>query len=1442
MYYTSIFIFIVILIVIFVIISNKKITEKFTEDTDILDIAPNYSSLEQNTADTYSIGFIPSLSTTPVRRDLPYRDCAIYQTTETQFCNEGRFNLPLVWYLNELKTERDQSKIDIYKRIVAAYQSLPNNQCKVTIPGWTEPIYSRDRVPMPYKVTDPNMVEILGAVNDNAYCFKEVSNPNEAKDAASWADGTAIVNDSADGKMDYDPYSDNKKYARITINTALYNPLVPVSTDAFRRADNLKDQICSIPGVIFDNIPTTYISFEFRSGDNFTVTNINTLYYEKNGSKKGTLQPYESTAQFLIYQNMFDTVVTPSGLYLTSKNISAKLATLTFDACERINSVPQAGRNVTFQFKVPQTADYKIYDSVPNGDVRYGTYNQLKAKLSTVQDTYDNLNNNYKNFLTSSSTPNYVRGLVKTQYILQTNQIPTNYGKESKIDIDNFFDALNPSTVKNITTKPKFFCRPGRPAESIQSVTWFPSGVNRNTVADTEDNCFDPNVLSNRNQWYAFKYEGFILPPESGNYSFWINSDDQSDIVINNKLVASYYGSHNLNTGGTNRPDITATELLNSYKSSGASILTRYQGKYSVSLRDLFTSGLSDERIIQLLNENVITNTIYLTAGTYYNIQIRLIQGGSDSGLSVYWLLPSQQGKTGCVKPEFRPHNIAIPDAYKCYDEIPAAAFYYNKATAPTSSSVRDKQSAVNNALNESNKLKTAIATMRENFIRAIVRFFNNANKQISDLTTLSVTVSDLSQKNYIASGKNMQKSLLYLSAEAISTDVDSLLNLKINTDVIVDDNNPVLTIDEIIDLSNYYRIIPTPVKDFSKCTYTISLFINIQNKCPNWRNILLHGYNPSNDNDRTPGLYIYPNDTTLQFRQSTVGNINNGCDLIKIRPRLKKWFHFAAVVNESDFGRFIKIYYNGNYVGSSLDNNTNSSGNSRPQWNSTPNNTDRKIYLNWYKYKLGWNFSAYGGYSIQKFAWYNSGLSNSAINEIFTTANIDTSIDLSNTFRIKDKLTGSYLKYNSQNNLISQDENDLDLYLQIVNDSTIFNNNQGAIGLMDANTGMYIRQSDGWLRQNEPQNNNPDFAWVFYRTDAQNEYNIFNFNQNTWLNFVTNYAKVDNTKRVWIIDGPGPNKTTNPAVTATILSSISSVSKVIIKEVRFNALVDASAGDFIPPTRLTYNPPIEGLTLQNGYQIWTIPTSGRYQIIAAGAAGGTAGGVTGKTNGYGGKGVIVSTIVNLIGGQQLKMVVGQTQARSSNWQGRSGGGGTYVATINNQPILVAGGGGGGGFQNDGGNGIVTTTGAYTGKLGDGGSSNDVGCGGAGFNGNGTISWVSALRQWGGQPAKSFINGATGGYGGSMGEVCHGAFGGGGASPNGGGFMGGGGGGGYSGGNAGCLGNPFRMNNNWAAPAGAGGSSYDINGTNNNATLYTALDGYISGYNSGQGFIIIKNI
>ena len=191
------------------------------------------------------------------------------------------------------------------------------------------------------------------------------------------------------------------------------------------------------------------------------------------------------------------------------------------------------------------------------------------------------------------------------------------------------------------------------------------------------------------------------------------------------------------------------------------------------------------------------------------------------------------------------------------------------------------------------------------------------------------------------------------------------------------------------------------------------------------------------------------------------------------------------------------------------------------------------------------------------------------------------------------------------------------------------------------------------------------------------------------------------------------------------------------------------------------------------GIQVWTIPVTGTYTIVAAGAAGI---GITGFVE----KGAVMQGNFSLTANQQLKILVGQNGITSGVWA--AGGGGSFVTQSDNTPLLIAGGGGGGNgttyngnapTSTAGGNGATTAVGggcANTQNSGGTGGNGGAGQGIYGGNAGGGGLLTNGSASAAGAAGYAFVNGGAGGTGY---DASRGGFGGGGAcSGNGGGHSG----------------------------------------------------------------------
>ena len=260
-------------------------------------------------------------------------------------------------------------------------------------------------------------------------------------------------------------------------------------------------------------------------------------------------------------------------------------------------------------------------------------------------------------------------------------------------------------------------------------------------------------------------------------------------------------------------------------------------------------------------------------------------------------------------------------------------------------------------------------------------------------------------------------------------------------------------------------------------------------------------------------------------------------------------------------------------------------------------------------------------------------------------------------------------------------------------------------------------------------------------------------------------------------------------------------------------------------------------VTVANGVQSWTVPTTGVYIITTAGAAGGSS------VFSNGGSGAIISTKLTLTTGQVLNIAVGQSgQANGGTanyYSGGSGGGGSFVYTgsIGGPGLIIAAGGGGGGLSSPDN---VTPTNISDGNFGTFGDTiidegGDISLGGRLGNGGGFSNYAPGFC---GGPGSGWYTDYDPTYGGenpTLGGTrfiggtptdggMPGGFGGGGASGeniNYGGYSWAGGGGGYSGGGAGSN------DGGYDGQVGGGGGSFASFAQTN------------VGLNTGDGFVRI---
>jgi len=278
-----------------------------------------------------------------------------------------------------------------------------------------------------------------------------------------------------------------------------------------------------------------------------------------------------------------------------------------------------------------------------------------------------------------------------------------------------------------------------------------------------------------------------------------------------------------------------------------------------------------------------------------------------------------------------------------------------------------------------------------------------------------------------------------------------------------------------------------------------------------------------------------------------------------------------------------------------------------------------------------------------------------------------------------------------------------------------------------------------------------------------------------------------------------------------------------------------------------------------NGVQSWTVPKSGTYRFLVAGAKGGEGNAVNNNAGRSSGRGAMMRGEWTLEEGQVYNIIAGVNPATSG--EGGGGGGGSFVwSASTGEPLIIAGGGGGNGDTyygtialSKGGDGLTGTSGGNSasgsgtgGSNGNGGGSDNSGGGpggGGGFATNGANGSV-------GDGGTAAIGGGRGGnsnFGGNSSTTNAGGHGGGGgANQSSNDAEGAGAGGGYSGGGASGSSDPG---------AGGGGSflasggsnyatsdgSYNISGSEPHSS-HTGSVSNLGTYNSGQGYVTVTFI
>ncbi len=238
------------------------------------------------------------------------------------------------------------------------------------------------------------------------------------------------------------------------------------------------------------------------------------------------------------------------------------------------------------------------------------------------------------------------------------------------------------------------------------------------------------------------------------------------------------------------------------------------------------------------------------------------------------------------------------------------------------------------------------------------------------------------------------------------------------------------------------------------------------------------------------------------------------------------------------------------------------------------------------------------------------------------------------------------------------------------------------------------------------------------------------------------------------------------------------------------------------------------GNGVRQGSQLWTVPISGNYTFIVAGAGGSYTFNPYGTAYNITSYGAVGTVTLSLTAADVIQILVGQSGLPFVQGDKSTGGcGGTFIYNITTSTLLAVCGGAGGsgadggtsaglGQGQPGSTTITPTPAAGGGNAGTGGTGGGGGTGGTVNGGNGGGGGYTGNGS-GVNPGLAFVNGGTAGA--SGGQSLIGGFGGGGggngdgAGPGGGGGYNGGGGGGFAGRGRGGGGGGSYISTSWTS-------------------------------------------
>lgn len=439
----------------------------------------------------------------------------------------------------------------------------------------------------------------------------------------------------------------------------------------------------------------------------------------------------------------------------------------------------------------------------------------------------------------------------------------------------------------------------------------------------------------NDTRTYA-QFTGYLRIPTNGTYRFLINSDDAGDVRVgaNMELVAKHYNYHATDARGTS-----------------------------------------------------VGSGIYYNAGDNVPFSVRVFNGDGPGGLNVYWSV-----NTGNNRPTF--------------EYIPSSAYYYNSnkvrnlRVANEKAKLESDRDTVNKHLEKVDKETARIVESTLDVIKTsgrIVEDAANTNQTISALDKEIAQQTNANERKKLTDQKTQAVNRLnalrndlkntppflgskfdakFLSGINARTPLERYVFLNFTsvdgkyTDLppaIMEDNGQVI-VQSSFDLGTrtISKTAPAGITYNGDVSYTLTFAVYITKTLGDWRNLICLGVD---DSDRTPSLYIVPDQTTLHVRHATPSNWNFGIDITNYSIPLNKWTAITLVVDKTQ----MSIYFMASDASTSTSQTIQAPANERFAWN--PRATPKKMLFN------TWNTG--DKTYIKNVIWYNNAYSPSDIDEL---------------------------------------------------------------------------------------------------------------------------------------------------------------------------------------------------------------------------------------------------------------------------------------------------------------------------------------------------------------------------------------------------------------------------------------------------------------------------